>query len=116
MKGREFFLRTSCHTLDAFRTAARTPWMQVDLARINPADVAMDADPRTAIAVLRQLKAAGKRTVGKILLAGKPRDKADECLRFALALDWTDCMTIGSESRAELSGLVKKIPAASVRG
>ena len=28
----------------------------------------------------------------------------------------TDCMTIGSDSRTELGDLVKKIPAASVRG
>ncbi len=31
---------TSCHTLEALKTAARTPWVQVDLARINPAGVA----------------------------------------------------------------------------
>jgi hypothetical protein len=108
---------TSCHTLDALKTAARTPWVQVDLARINPAGVAMDADPQTVIAVLRQMKAAGKGIIGmKILGAGKLRDKADECLQFALSLDCVDCMTIGSESRAELGDLVKKIPAASVRG
>jgi aryl-alcohol dehydrogenase-like predicted oxidoreductase len=108
---------TSCHTLDALKTAARTPWVQVDLARINPAGVAMDADPQTVISVLRQMKASGKGIIGmKILGAGKLRDKADECLQFALALDCVDCMTIGSESRAELSDLVKKIPAASVRG
>jgi aryl-alcohol dehydrogenase-like predicted oxidoreductase len=108
---------TSCHTLDALKTAARTPWVQVDLARINPAGVAMDADPQAVISVLRQMKAAGKGIIGmKILGAGKLRDKADECLQFALSLDCVDCMTIGSESRTELGDLVKKIPAASVRG
>ena len=94
---------TSCHTLDALKTAARTPWVQVDLARINPAGVAMDADPQTEISVLRQMKAAGKGIIGmKILGAGKLRDKADECLQFALSLDCVDCMTIGSESRGEI--------------
>jgi aryl-alcohol dehydrogenase-like predicted oxidoreductase len=108
---------TSCHTLEALKAAARTPWVQVDLARINPAGASMDADPQTVIAVLRQMKAAGKGIIGmKILGAGKLRDKADECLQFALSLDCVDCMTIGSESRAELADLVKKIPAASVRG
>jgi aryl-alcohol dehydrogenase-like predicted oxidoreductase len=108
---------TSCHTLDALKTSARTPWVQVDLARINPAGVAMDADPATVIAVLRQMKAAGKGIIGmKILGAGKLRDKADECLQFALALDCVDCITIGAESRAELADLVKKIPAAAGRG
>src|SRR5205085_12145006 len=95
---------TSCHTLDALKVAARTPWVQVDLARINPAGVAMDADPQTVISVLRQMKAAGKGVMGmKIFGAGKLRDKIDECLQFALALDCVDCFTIGSESRSELA-------------
>jgi 1-deoxyxylulose-5-phosphate synthase len=108
---------TSCHTLEALKTAARTPWVQVDLARINPAQVAMDADPQTVIGVLRQMKAAGKGVIGmKILGAGKLRNKVDESLQFALSLDCVDCFTIGSESRAEMLDLVKKIPAASMRG
>ena len=49
-------------------------------------------------------------------LVGKLRDKTDECLQFALSLDCVDCFTIGSESRTELADVVKKIPAASVRG
>jgi len=108
---------TSCHTLDALKTAAVTPWVQVDLARINPAGVAMDADPQTVISVLRQMKAAGKGVIGmKILGAGRLRNKVDESLQFALSLDCVDCFTIGAESRAELADLVTKIPAASVRG
>jgi 1-deoxyxylulose-5-phosphate synthase len=108
---------TSCHTLDALKTSARTPWVQVDLARINPAQVAMDADPKTVIGVLREMKAAGKGVIGmKILGAGKLRNKVDESLQFALSLDCVDCFTIGSESREEMLDLVKKIPSASVRG
>lgn len=108
---------TSCHTIEALRTAARTPWVEVDLARINPAQVAMDADPATVISVLKQMKAAGKGVIGmKILGAGRLRGKVDECLQFALSQDCVDCFTIGGESRAELADLVKKIPAASVRG
>jgi predicted aldo/keto reductase-like oxidoreductase len=108
---------TSCHTLEALKTAARSPWVEVDLARINPAKVAMDADPQTVISVLKEMKASGKGVIGmKILGAGRLRDKADECLQFALSLDCVDCFTIGSESRAEMEDLVRKIPAASVRG
>jgi len=108
---------TSCHTLEALKTSARTPWVQVDLARINPARVAMDSDPQTVIGVLREMKAAGKGVIGmKILGAGKLRNKVDESLQFALSLDCVDCFTIGSESRIEMLDLVNKIPAASVRG
>jgi predicted aldo/keto reductase-like oxidoreductase len=107
----------SCHTLGALKTAAKSPWVEVDLARINPAGVAMDADPATVIPVLRQMKAAGKGVIGmKIFGAGRLRNKADECLQYALALDCVDCFTIGSESLAELNDLVRRVPAASVRG
>jgi predicted aldo/keto reductase-like oxidoreductase len=108
---------TSCHTLEALKTAAANPWVQVDLARINPAKVAMDSDPQTVISVLKQMKASGKGVIGmKILGAGRLRNKADECLQFALSLDCVDCFTIGAESRDEMLDLTRKIPAASVRG
>lgn len=107
----------SCHTLEALKTAARTPWVQVDLARINPAKVAMDADVATVLAVLREMKAAGKGVIGmKILGAGRLRSRADEMLQYALSLDCMDCFTIGAEGREEMLDLVRKIPAASVRG
>jgi aryl-alcohol dehydrogenase-like predicted oxidoreductase len=109
---------TSCHTMEALKTAAKTPWVQVDLARINPAGVAMDdKDPAKVLAVLKEMKAAGKGIIGmKIFGAGKLVDRTDECLQFALAQDVVDCFTIGQESRQHMLDLTKKIPAASVRG
>lgn len=107
----------SCHTIEALRTSAKEPWVEVQLARINPAQIAMDAPPPVVISVLREMKAAGKGVIGmKILGAGRLRDKADECLQFALSLDCVDVFTIGSESRGEMEDLVRKIPAASMRG
>jgi hypothetical protein len=91
--------------------------VEVDLARINPAQKQMDADPATVISVLKQMKSAGKGVIGmKILGAGALRNRVDESLQFALSLDCVDCFTIGSESRAEMEDLLRKIPAASVRG
>ncbi len=110
---------TSCHTLGALKAAAASPWVEVDLARINAVgeNAYMDADPATVTAVLRQMKAAGKGVIGmKILGAGKLRGRIDESLQFALAQDCVDCFTIGAESREQMEDLVKKIPAASVRG
>jgi predicted aldo/keto reductase-like oxidoreductase len=107
----------SCHTLGSLKAAAKNPWVQVDLARINPAGIAMDADPGTVLGVLKEMKAAGKGIIGmKILGAGKLRTKPDEALQFALAQEVVDCFTIGSENRAEFEDLTRKIPAASVRG
>ena len=107
----------SCHTMAALKTSAATPWVEVDLARLNPACVAMDAAPGEVIPVLKQMKAAGKGIIGmKIFGAGKLRGKPDECQVFGLAQDVLDCFTIGSESSAEMLDIVKKIPSASVRG
>src|SRR5688500_19889624 len=36
----------SCHTLSALQLAAQTPWVEVDLARINPSGILMDAEDR----------------------------------------------------------------------
>lgn len=107
----------SCHSLDALKTAAREPWVEIEFARLNPAQSHMDADPQTVISVLRETKAAGKGVVGmKILGQGDLRSKAAEALQFALAQECLDAFTIGSESRGEMEDLLKKIPDASVRG
>jgi aryl-alcohol dehydrogenase-like predicted oxidoreductase len=106
----------SCHTLGALKTAAATDWVEIDLARLNPASAHMDADPATVVSVLREMKAKGKGIIGmKILGQGDLRDRVDEALQYALAQDVLDCFTIGATSRVELRGLVEKIPAASVR-
>jgi predicted aldo/keto reductase-like oxidoreductase len=103
----------SCHSLEALQTAAKTPWVHVDLARINPERVLMDADPKAVISVLREMKAAGKGVIGmKVFGEGKLRDRPDEMLRFVLGLDCVDCFTIGAESREEMADLIKRIPKA----
>lgn len=108
---------TSCHTLEALKTSAASKWVEVDLARFNPAGVLMDADPDIVLGVLKQMKASGKGVIGmKILGAGQLRNKVDECLQYALAHSAVvDCFTIGAESPKELADLIRKMPAASVR-
>jgi predicted aldo/keto reductase-like oxidoreductase len=107
----------SCHSLPALKTAAKTPWVHVDLARINPIGVAMDADPATVKDVLREMKSKGKGIIGmKILGAGKMRNRVDEMLSHALAMDFVDTFTIGAESIQELGNLIRRIPQASQRG
>ena len=106
----------SCHDLGALKVAAQSEWVDVDLARLNPIGVPMDADPATVISVLRTMKQKGKGVIGmKILAEGRLRDKADEALQYALAQDVLDCFTIGAENPRELRDLLTRIPAASVR-
>jgi 1-deoxyxylulose-5-phosphate synthase len=103
----------SCHSIEALRTAAQSPWVEVDLARINPIGSHMDADPDTVVGVLRQMKAAGKAVIGmKILGQGDMRGRQDEALKYALSLGVLDAFTIGAESRAEQEDLVRRIAAA----
>ena len=107
----------SCHTLGALKAAAASDWVEVDLARLNPAGLHMDADPATVISVLKDMKSKGKGIIGmKILGQGDMRDRVDQALQYGLAQDVLDCFTIGCESKAELGDLLKRIPAASVRG
>ena len=108
---------TSCHTLGALQAAAKTDWVQIDLARINPAGAVMDADTRTVLGVLREMKASGKGIIGmKLLGAGQLSDHADECFQWNLAQDCVDCFTLGMESQEQFLSSVKQIRSASVRG
>jgi hypothetical protein len=100
----------SCHTLGALKAAAKTPWVRVDLARINPAGVIMDSDPNTVLGILRQMKADGKGIIGmKVFGAGKLTGRMDEMLRYQTSLDCVDCFTIGCENRDELNGVLRRL-------
>jgi 1-deoxyxylulose-5-phosphate synthase len=103
----------SCHSIEALRAAAKSPWVEVDFARINPIGSHMDADPQTVVSVLREMKEAGKAVVGmKILGEGDLRNRQDEALRYALSLGVLDAFTIGAESKAEQEDLIRRIAAA----
>jgi aryl-alcohol dehydrogenase-like predicted oxidoreductase len=106
----------SCHDFGAMKSAAASDWVEVDLARLNPAGFFMDGSRDAVLDVLRDMKQKGKGVIGmKILGEGRLRDRVDEALQFALAQDVLDCFTIGAESQTELDDLLKRIPAASVR-
>jgi aryl-alcohol dehydrogenase-like predicted oxidoreductase len=103
----------SCHSIEALRAAAKSPWVEVDLARLNPIGSHMDADPATVVSVLREMKAAGKAVVGmKILGQGDLRTRQDEAIKYALSQGVLDSFTIGAESRAEQEDLIRRVAAA----
>jgi aryl-alcohol dehydrogenase-like predicted oxidoreductase len=104
----------SCHSIEALRAAAKSPWVEVDLARINPIGAHMDADPKTVVDVLREMRAAGKAIVGmKILGQGDLRTRQDEALKYALSLGVLDAFTIGAESKVEQRDLIRRIETAA---
>jgi len=103
----------SCHSIEALSAAAKSPWVELDLARVNPVGAFMDAEPDTVVSVLREMKTSGKAVVGmKILGQGTLRNRQDEALRSALGLGILDAFTIGAESIAEQNDLVRRIAAA----
>jgi aryl-alcohol dehydrogenase-like predicted oxidoreductase len=103
----------SCHTIEALRAAAASPWVDVDLVRLNPIGSHMDADPQTVIGVIKQMRAQGKGIIGmKILGQGDMRSRPDEAIRFALGTGVLDAFTIGAENDGEQADLIKRISAA----
>ena len=104
----------SCHSIEALRAAAKSPWVEVDLARINPIGSHMDADPQTVVSVLKEMKSQGKAVIGmKILGQGDLKNRQDEAIKYALGLGVLDAFTIGAESKNEQEDLVRRIAAAA---
>jgi 1-deoxyxylulose-5-phosphate synthase len=104
----------SCHSIEALRAAAKSPWVEVDLVRINPIGSHMDADPDTVISVIKEMKAAGKGIVGmKILGQGDLRNRQDEAIKYALSLGLLDAFTIGAENKSEQEDLIRRIGVAA---
>jgi len=105
----------SCHTLEALVAASNSNWVQVDLARINPDGILMDDEVPVVKKILKKMHDQGKGIIGmKIFGGGRLTAKPDECLRFALGLNFVDAFTIGQKSKAEMHDLIKRIPEASV--
>ncbi len=103
----------SCHSIEALRAAAKSPWVEVHLVRINPIGAYMDSHPDTVVSVMREMRAAGKGIIGmKILGQGELRRRQDEALNFALGLNLLDAFTIGAESQSEQEDLIRRIAAA----
>ena len=104
----------SCHSIEALRAAAKSPWVEVHLVRINPMGAFMDSDPQTVVSVIREMRANGHGVVGmKILGQGSMRSRQDEALKYALGLDLLDAFTIGAENQAEQEDLIRRIAAAA---
>lgn len=114
-KGKIKALGVSCHDFGAMETAVESPWVDVILARLNPAEVSMDASPEKVIALLEKAKAKGIGVIGmKVFGAGKLVERREECMRYAQNHGVFDAMTIGMLSKEQIDenlGLMAKYPA-----
>jgi len=102
----------SCHSVEAMQVAAKNPWLDICMVRLNPAGERMDDSPEVVLPIVKAMKASGKGTIGiKVLgegslIGGKPHDDA---LRYALTKDALNCFSLGCESLTEVLDNVKRI-------
>jgi 1-deoxyxylulose-5-phosphate synthase len=102
----------SCHGIRALRAAARSPWVEIDLVRLNPIGAHMDASPNTVLRVLNQMRSEGKGIIGmKILGEGDMRNRVSEALHFALSTGVLSAFTVGAENISEQEDLIRQIAA-----
>jgi aryl-alcohol dehydrogenase-like predicted oxidoreductase len=106
---------TSCHGMDPLRTSAKDPFVEVDLARINPEGLIMDQKPDEVASVLEEMHNAGKGVIGmKILGEGRITDpgRKDASLRFVLGLGSVDAFIIGFEAPEQVDDIIKRAASA----
>jgi aryl-alcohol dehydrogenase-like predicted oxidoreductase len=97
---------TSCHGMDPLNTAARNPFVEVDLARINPEGLIMDdKKPDEVASRLEEMHNAGKGVIGmKIYGEGKMKEpeRRDASLRYVLGLGTVNAFIIGFDSTGQI--------------
>jgi hypothetical protein len=98
--------------MDPLRTAVRHPFVEVDLARINPEGLIMDGKtPDEVASELEEAHGNGKGVVGmKILGEGRINtpERIDKSLRFVLGLGTVDAFIIGFESTKQVDDILKR--------
>ncbi len=103
----------SCHSLDALKTAAAEPWVDVVHTRINPYGASMDDSPVKVVPVLRDIHSAGKGLIGmKIIGNGKftnDPEKINHTIDFVLNLRCVDTMIVGMELPEQIDDLANRI-------
>jgi len=103
---------TSCHGMDPLRVSAKNPFVEVDLARVNPEGLIMDdRKPDEVASVLEEMHNAGKGIIGmKILGEGRINtpERKDTSLRYVLGLGTVDAFIIGFQSTDQIDDIVKR--------
>jgi aryl-alcohol dehydrogenase-like predicted oxidoreductase len=103
---------TSCHGMDPLRTSAKNPFVEVDLARINPEGKVMDdKKPDEVASVLEEMHSAGKGVVGmKILGEGQINtpERKDASLRYVLGLGTVNAFIIGFQTTEQVDDILKR--------
>jgi len=107
----------SCHDLGALKAAAVHPWVDVIFARVNyrcGKEYHCDGTVEEVETVLRTARRNGKAVVGMKIFGGgrlvEPEEK-DASLKYVLANDLVDAMTIGMLNPEEVDDTLQRIAA-----
>lgn len=103
---------TSCHGMDPLNTAAKSPFVEIDLARINPEGLIMDdKKPDEVASRLEEMHNAGKGVIGmKIFGEGKMTEpeRRDASLLYVLGLGTVNAFIIGFESADQVDDALSR--------
>ena len=113
----------SCHGLPALRQAAKVPWADVQLARVNPQGHAVDGEspdqPEGEIDLvsreLKTMKGMGRGILGMKLIGNGDFTKREDRVRamqYAMQCGFVDAVTIGFASPAEVDEALENMGAA----
>ncbi|MBL8799051.1 MAG: aldo/keto reductase [Planctomycetia bacterium] len=116
-KGWAKAIGTSCHGMEPLRTAAKSDWIDIDLARINPVGVKarMDGSPQEVVPLLQAMHDRGKAVLGMKILGEGAFKSAEEqvaSLRYVLNLGCVDAFVIGFEAPEQIDQIVGHIETA----
>ncbi len=102
----------SSHNIDALRTAATDPWVEVIMARINPFGTNMDGSPDEVTRILHLARDNGKGLVGmKIFGEGRhvTEPEREKSLRYAIHESGLHTMTLGIETVPQMDDAVGRV-------
>jgi 1-deoxyxylulose-5-phosphate synthase len=93
----------SSHGLDALKTAAEHPWVDVILARLNYAGVHMDGTPAEVLPLIHRALDAGKGIIGmKVLGCGDLVEDPRKAITWAFASGRVHALTIGPTADGQM--------------
>jgi len=111
-KGRVRAVGISCHGYEALVASADSDWCDIQLARINPFNDKMDAEPEKVAAQLKKMHAKGRGVLGMKIYGETgfgSREKRLQSLKYVLGLGCVDAFTIGFTSTQQLDETLELI-------
>ncbi len=102
----------SCHRFEALKAAAASDWVDILLARINPAGSQMDGTPQNVMPVLKQAHDRGAGVIGmKIFGAGAltRTEQRQQSLEYVWKSGNVDAMTIGFENATQIEDTITRV-------